>query len=71
MSEPKVTDPILEEIYRFRDEHAKKFNYDIDAIAEDIRQRTKNSGRTFVTLDGSDKKSAQHANSDSPKTTSN
>ena len=47
------TDPILEEVYRLRDEHAKRFNYDLDAIVADIQSRTKNSGRTFVTLDDS------------------
>lgn len=47
------TDPILEEIYRLRDEHAKRFNYDLDTIVADIQSRTKKSGRTFVTLDGS------------------
>lgn len=65
------TDPILEEIYRLRDEHAKRFNYDLDAIVADIQARTKMSGRTFVTLDGSEEDSTQHTNSNSPKTTSN
>ena len=47
------TDPILEEVYRLRDEHAKQFNYDLDAIVADIQSRSKKSGRMFVTLDGS------------------
>ena len=29
---------ILDEIRRFRDAHAKKFNYDIGAICEDLKQ---------------------------------
>ena len=65
------TDPILDEVYRLRDEHAKRFNYDLDAIVADIHARTKKSGRTFVTLDGSEEDSATHENSNSPKTTSN
>lgn len=32
------TDPIVEETRRIRDEHAKKFNYDLRAIFEDIKQ---------------------------------
>lgn len=32
-------DPIVEEIQRVRQEYAKKFNYDIDAIVEDIRKK--------------------------------
>jgi hypothetical protein len=32
-------DPILEEIHREREEHARKFNYDLHAIFEDIRNR--------------------------------
>ena len=27
-----MNDPIVEEVRRFRDEHARKFNYDLDAI---------------------------------------
>ena len=30
---------ILEEIRRIRDEHAKQFNYDLDAIFADIQRR--------------------------------
>jgi hypothetical protein len=32
-----MNDPILDEIRGFRDEYAKRFNYDIDAMAQDIR----------------------------------
>ncbi len=32
-------DPIVEEIHRFREEHARKFNYDIHAMFEDIRKK--------------------------------
>ena len=41
-------DPIVEEIRKIRDEHARKFNYDLHAICEDIRQRQARSGRTVV-----------------------
>ncbi|MEH2086372.1 hypothetical protein [Nostoc sp.] len=32
-------DEILEEIYRIREEHAKAFNYDLQAICDDLRQK--------------------------------
>jgi hypothetical protein len=31
-------DPIVEETRRLRDEYASKFNYDIHAIVEDLKQ---------------------------------
>lgn len=41
-------DPIVEEIRKIRDEHARKFDYDLHAICEDIRQRQGRSGHTVV-----------------------
>ena len=41
-------DPIVEEIRRIRDEHAKKFNYDLHAICEDFRKMQASSGHTLV-----------------------
>jgi hypothetical protein len=32
------TDPIVEETRRIRDEHARKFNYDLSAIFADIKR---------------------------------
>lgn len=32
------TDPIVEETRHIRDDHAKKFNYDLRAIFEDVRR---------------------------------
>ncbi len=43
---------ILEEIRRIRDEHAKEFNYDLDAIFADIKRHEremKKSGWKFKT----------------------
>jgi hypothetical protein len=33
-----MEDPIVEEVRRFRDEHAAKFNYDLDAIYADLKR---------------------------------
>ena len=46
-----MNDPIVDEVRRVRDAHAARFNYDLDAIFEDIKEREKKSGLTFV--DGS------------------
>jgi hypothetical protein len=43
-----MNDPIVEEIRRVRDAHAARFNYDLDAIFQDIKEREKQSGLTFV-----------------------
>lgn len=45
-----MNDPIVEEIRKYRDEHAKKFNYDIDAICADFIASQGKSGHTVVSL---------------------
>ena len=42
------SDPIVEEVRRVRDEHAKRFNHDLHAICEDFRKHQKLSGRKVV-----------------------
>jgi hypothetical protein len=41
-------DPIVDEVRRHRQARAAKFNYDIDAIAEDARQRQAKSGHKLI-----------------------
>ncbi len=43
-------DEILDEIHKFREEHAKSFNYDLDSMFEDWQKRQEKSGRTVVNL---------------------
>lgn len=43
-----MNDPIVEEVRRVRDAHAARFNYDLDAIFEDIKEQEKKSGYKFV-----------------------
>ncbi len=45
-----MQDPIVDEIRRIRQEHAKKFNFDLDAIFEDLKEKERNSGRKTVIL---------------------
>lgn len=42
------TDPIVAEVRRVRDEHARRFNYDIHAICEDIRKAEAACGHPLV-----------------------
>ncbi|NJM76468.1 MAG: hypothetical protein HC852_12600 [Acaryochloridaceae cyanobacterium RU_4_10] len=44
------TDEIVEEIHRIREKYAKSFNYDLDAIFEDLRRKEAASGREVVNL---------------------
>ena len=50
MHEGEFIDSIVEEVRRVRDAHAARFNYDLDAIVRDLREKQKKSGRTFITL---------------------
>jgi len=43
-------DEIVEEIHRIREEYAKSFNYDLNAIFTDLRKKQEESGREVVTL---------------------
>ena len=43
-----MNDPIVDEVHRVRDAHAARFNYDLDAIFRDIKEREKRSGLKFV-----------------------
>lgn len=44
------TDEIVEEIHQIRQQYAKSFNYDLDAIFADLRQKESESNRKVVTL---------------------
>jgi hypothetical protein len=43
-----VNDPIVEEVRRVRDAHAARFNYDLDAIFQDIKEQEKRSRHQFI-----------------------
>ena len=43
-----MNDPIVDEVRRVRDEHAARFNYDLDAIFRDIKEQERKSGLKFV-----------------------
>ena len=39
---------ILDEIHRIREEHARSFNYDLEAMFADWQQKEATSGKTIV-----------------------
>jgi hypothetical protein len=40
-----VTDPLLKEIWDYRERYAAKFGYDLHAMCQDLRKREKASGK--------------------------
>lgn len=44
-------DEIMREVRAVRDAYAKRFNYDIDALFRDAKERQAMSGRQVVTLE--------------------
>ena len=57
-----MTNPILEAIYRDRDEHAKKFNYDIDAILDDCERTAVELGCHLMSRQEFEKRERQFQN---------
>ncbi|MBI3467881.1 MAG: hypothetical protein HY000_33150 [Planctomycetes bacterium] len=45
-----MNDPIVDEVRRVRDAHAARFNYDLEAIFQDIKDQERKSGRKFVSF---------------------
>ena len=43
-------DPIIEEIHKYREKHAAKFNYDIKKIVDYYKKRQKKSEREIVSF---------------------
>lgn len=43
-------DPIVEEIRKYRQEYAARFNHDLKAICRDLRERQEKGGRKVVSL---------------------
>lgn len=45
-----MKDPIIEEVRKARNDHAKKFNYDLTAISKDLKRIEKECGHRVVSL---------------------
>ncbi len=46
--ESQTTDVVLEEVRRIKDELAKEFDYDVDRILADAREKQNQSGHRLV-----------------------
>ena len=57
-------DPIVEEVRKARDAYAKRFNYDLDAIYRDLKQKEQRGGRVVVPCPA---KTAAVASSEAPQ----
>lgn len=45
-----MTDPIVEEIHKTREEYASKFDFDIDAMFQDLREKQSNGSHKIVSF---------------------
>jgi hypothetical protein len=45
-----IDDPIVAEVRKARDEYARRFDYDLDAICADLQQKQAQSGRKLVSF---------------------
>ena len=43
-------DPIVEEVRKARDAYAKRFNYDLDAICQDLQEKQRLGKRKVISL---------------------
>ena len=51
---PKEIDTVMAEVHRVKEELAKRFNYDLSAMARDARARQGSSGHRVVDLSKKD-----------------
>lgn len=45
-----IRDPIVDEVRKARDEYARRFDYDLDAICRDLREKQKRSKNKVVSF---------------------
>ena len=45
-----IDDPIVAEVRKARDEYARRFHYDLDAICRDLQQKQVQSGRKLISF---------------------
>jgi hypothetical protein len=43
-------DKIVEDVRKVREEHAAKFNYNLDMICQDLKKQEKRGGREVISL---------------------
>ena len=45
-----MNDPIVDEVRKIREEYARQFNFDLDAICNDLQEKEAASGRKIVSF---------------------
>ena len=60
-----MNDPIVEEIRKYREQYAAKFNYDLAAICKDLRERQATCGRQVVSRPPKRVSEQEHINAES------
>lgn len=58
--ETTIRDEIVNEVRKVREDYARQFNFDLDAISRDLRQKQQASGRRVVSLPPRCPKPVQH-----------
>jgi hypothetical protein len=48
LSRAMKNDPIVEEVRQYRERHAAQFNYDLQAIYQDLKEQEYNSEKAFI-----------------------
>ncbi|MDA3800050.1 MAG: hypothetical protein PF692_13335 [Kiritimatiellae bacterium] len=51
-----MTDSIVEEVRRYRDRHARRFNYDLNLICEDLRNKHTQNIELLETIKATNKR---------------
>jgi len=64
-----ASDPIVEEIRLIRQEHAKRFNYDLHAIVADLRRREQQHPERLISLPPKRPRGKKPASARGPGTT--
>jgi hypothetical protein len=57
-----MQDEVMREVWQAKDDLAKQFNYDLDALAAELRKRQETSGREVVNLEKEAAKQSQTSN---------
>ncbi len=65
-----MDDPIVEEIRKYREQYAAKFNYDLAAICKDLRERQATCGREVVSRPPKRVPEGEHADAEAGRMTS-
>jgi len=45
-----IEDPIVEEVRKVRDDYARQFNYDLEAIFRDLQKKQQQPGKKMVSF---------------------